>query len=79
MNGCKWLRLLIITGRILRMYKKANAIVKGVCFGMIGGAALMAIGMSAAKNNRKTLRRTASKALDTMENVVERFDSMLKG
>ena len=61
------------------MYKKANAIVKGVCFGMIGGAALMAIGMSAAKSNRKTLRRTASKALDTMENVVERFDSMLKG
>ena len=61
------------------MYKKTNTIVKGVCFGMIGGAALAAVGMSVAKSHRKSLKKTASKALDAMENVVEGMDQLLKG
>ena len=78
MNGESIYTLLTYTWRIYKMYKQTTAITKGLCIGMAAGAAAAVIGTQVVKNNKKTIRKTANKALHAVGSFMDNVDGMLR-
>lgn len=60
------------------MYKQTSSIAKGLCIGAAAGAALAVFGTQYAMNNKKKLKKKASKAMNTVENIMGNMDSMFR-
>lgn len=59
------------------MKKQANQGASGMLLGMAAGAALGAVGVMAATQNQRQLRRTTRKVMKGAENAVLQLDRMV--
>lgn len=60
------------------MYKQSTTLARGIVIGTIAGAAVAVVGTQYAMNNKKTLRKSAAKAMNAVGNIVENMDSVFK-
>lgn len=59
------------------MKQQANQGASGMLLGMAAGAALGAVGVMAATQNQRQLRRTTRKVMEGAENAVLQLDRMV--
>lgn len=59
------------------MKQQANQGASGMLLGMAAGAALGAVGVMAATQNQRQLRRTTRKVMKSAENAVLQLDRMV--
>ena len=78
MNGTRIVQLINVIWRMYEMYKRSVTITKGVCIGVLAGAAAAVVGTHLMKD-KKHLKKNAHKAMHAMGELVGNMESMFKG
>lgn len=78
MNGTQVIQLINILWRMYEMYKRSMTMTKGVCIGVLAGAAVAVVGTQMMKD-KKHLKKNANKALHAMGELVGNVEGMFKG
>lgn len=77
MNGTQVIQLINILWRMYEMYKRSMTMTKGVCIGVLAGAAVAVVGTQMMKD-KKHLKKNANKALHAMGELVGNVEGMFK-
>ena len=72
------IQLMNLLWRMYEMYKRSMTMTKGVCIGVLAGAAATAIGTQMMKD-KKHLKKNANKALHAIGDFVGNMETMFKG
>ena len=78
MNGTQVIQLINILWRMYEMYKRSMTMTKGVCIGVLAGAAVAVVWTQMMKD-KKHLKKNANKALHAMGELVGNVEGMFKG
>lgn len=78
MNGTQVIQLINILWRMYEMYKRSMTMTKGVCIGVLAGAAAAVVGTQMMKD-KKHLKKNANKALHAMGDLVGNVEGMFRG
>ena len=78
MNAVSVVKILLFYGRFYHMMKSTMNMVKGVGIGMLAGAAVTVVGSQMMKTDKKHLKKSASKAMKTVSDVLDNVQYMFK-
>ncbi len=78
MNGTQVIQLINILWRMYEMYKRSMTMTKGVCIGVLAGAAVAVVGTQMMKDKKHLKKKTPTRPCTRWENSSATWKGCLK-